>query len=217
VHHHFPGPHPYFRTHLLIVGGRNSALESALRCWRVGAQVTLSYRKSKIDTDVVKPHLLTDILTRIEREEIAFLPSTIPVGITPEYVLLASTDDGVTPCEPHIRHETDFVLPMIGYTADMSLLSSAGVTIQGEEQAPVHDSETMETNVPGIFIAGTAVGGTGWRLKHAIYTSHDHVAKIVKAISGQNIRQLGAVERCTAKARRDWNGANPGKPLPVRE
>jgi thioredoxin reductase (NADPH) len=193
VQHRFPGPHPYFRTRVLIVGGRNSAVESALRCWRAGAQVTISYRRSKFDLDVIKRHLSDDILTRIERGEIAFLPSTIPVEITPDYVVLAPTGDG-TPNGPHTKHETDFVLPMLGFAADASLLANAGVTILGEEQMPFHDPKTMETNVPGIFVAGTAVGGTQWRLKHAIYTSHNHVARILQAITGQVPRRLGTVE-----------------------
>lgn len=193
VQHRFPGPHPYFRTRVLIVGGRNSAVESALRCWRAGAQVTISYRRSMFDLDVIKRHLSDDILARIERGEINFLPSTIPVEITPEYVVLAQTRDQATPNGPHTIHKTDFVLLMLGSAADASLLASAGVTILGEEQMPFHDPRTMETNVPGIFVAGTAVGGTQWRLKHAIYTSHNHVAKIVKAITGQVPRRLGTV------------------------
>jgi thioredoxin reductase (NADPH) len=193
VQHRFPGPHPYFQTRLLIVGGRNSAVESALRCWRAGAQVTISYRQSTFVPDLIKCHLLDDILARIERGEITFLPSTIPIEITPTYAVLTQTGDGA-PNGSSIKHETDFVLLMLGFAADASLLAGVGVTILGEEQMPFHDPKTMETNVPGIFVAGTAVGGTQWRLKHAIYTSHNHVAKIVKAITGQVPRRLGTVE-----------------------
>ena len=194
VQHRFLGPHPYFRTRVLIAGGRNSAVESALRCWRAGAQVTISYRRPMFEPNLLKPHLSDDILTRIERGEITFLPSTIPVEITPDYVMLASTGDEATPNGPCTKHETDFVLLMIGLAVDTSLLARAGVTILGEEQVPVHDPKTLETNVPGIFVVGTAVGGTQWRLKHAIYTSHSHVAKVVKAITGQVPRRLGTVE-----------------------
>jgi thioredoxin reductase (NADPH) len=142
---------------------------------------------------VIKRHLLDDISTRIERDEITFLPSTIPVEITPTCVVLAPAGDGA-PNGSSIKHETDFVLLMLGFAADASLLASAGVTILGEEQMPFHDPKTMETNVLGIFVAGTEVGGTQWRLKHAIYTSHNHVTKIAKAITEQVPRRLGTVE-----------------------
>lgn len=193
VRHTFPGPHPYFRTRLLIVGGRNSALETALRCWRAGARVTISYRRPTFNLNVIKCHLADDVSQRIERGEIEFLPLTIPVEITPEYVVLAPTGDGVRPNGSCHKYKCDFVLLMTGFGANTSLLANAGVTIL-KEQAPFHDPKTMETDVPGIFVAGTSVGGNGWRLKHAIYTSHDHVARIVKAITGQVPNRLGSVE-----------------------
>jgi thioredoxin reductase (NADPH) len=164
-----------------------------LRCWRAGAQVTISYRQSTFAPDLIKRHLLDDILARIERNEITFLPSTVPVEITPTHVVLAPAENGA-PNGSSIEHKADFVLLMLGFAADASLLASAGVTILGEEQMPFHDPKTMETNVPGLFVAGTAVGGTQWRLKHAIYTSHNHVTRIVKAITGQVPRRLGTAE-----------------------
>ncbi len=193
VTHYFPGPHPYFRTRVLVVGGRNSALESALRCWRAGAQVTISYRRPDFDYERVKPHLAMDISNRLEKGEIAFLPATVPVEITPEYVVLASTEDGKIPNGRLIRHETDFVLLCTGFVADMSLFARAGVILQGEEQVPVFDPHTMETNVPGLFVAGTAAGGTQRKFTYFISTCHDHVAKIVKTITGIVPDKLGTV------------------------
>src|SRR5690606_15669096 len=66
VSHYFEEPHKYFRTKLLVVGGKNSALESALRCWRGGAEVAISYRRPAFDFEVVKPHLAMDMKDRLE-------------------------------------------------------------------------------------------------------------------------------------------------------
>ncbi|MFW5940415.1 MAG: NAD(P)-binding domain-containing protein [Chloroflexota bacterium] len=194
VNHYFPGPHPYFRRRLLVVGGKNSALEAALRCWRGGSQVTLSYRRPQFDYDIVKPHLADDISTRLEKGEIDFLPCTLPVEITPAHVILAHTDDELQPTDQTFRHETDFVLLATGFQANMELFRKAGVELRGPEQAPFYNSRTMETNVPGLYVAGTAAGGTQDKFEYFISTSHDHVARIMKALTGRLPDKLGTVD-----------------------
>ncbi len=193
VSHYFPGPHPYFRTRVLVVGGRNSAVESALRCWRAGAQVSLSYRRPDFNWERIKPHLSMDLGDRLRKNEITFYPASIPVEITPTHVLLASTEEGHTPNGATTLIKTDFVLLCTGFVADMRLFEQAGVILEGAEQAPCHDPVTMETNIPGLYVAGTAVGGTQSKFKYFISTSHDHVAKIGKAITGQVPDKLGTV------------------------
>ena len=192
VSHYFPGPHPYFRTRLLIVGGKNSAIEAALRCWRAGVEVTLSYRRPALNFERVKPHLSGDIKDRLEKGEIKFLPATVPVKITPTHVGLA----GINPGENGrpLIHETDFVLLATGFVADMSLLRQTGIELLGPEEAPRVNPETMETNIPGIFVAGTAAGGTQMhKFKLFISTTHDHVIKIVKAITGTAPTRIGDI------------------------
>lgn len=193
VSHYFSGPHPYFRTRVLIVGGMNSAIESALRCWRVGAEVTISHRRPELNFERIKPHLTMDITTRIEKGEITYLPATTPVAITPEQVVLARTDEDWNPTADTFTLEPDFVILHTGFVADMGLFQKAGIELLGREQAPVFDEETMETNVPRLFVAGTAAGGTQFRFKYFISTSHDHVGKIVYAITGKLPAKLGTV------------------------
>lgn len=193
VTHYFPGPHVYFRRRLLVVGGKNSALESALRSWRGGARVTISYRRDDFDYDVVKPHLADDIRTRLRKNEIDFLPCTVPVAVTPARVVLAQTGEDLRASSHTFTLDVDNVLLATGFVADMSLFARTGIKLDGEAQAPAFNPTTMETNVPGIFVAGTAVGGTQRRFKHFISTSHDHVAKIVKAITGTAPTKLGTV------------------------
>lgn len=197
VSHYFGDPHSYFQTRLLVVGGRNSALESALRSWRAGAEVTISYRRPAFDYERVKPHLAQDMQTRLENGDIQFLPGTAPVRITPDYVELAYTDAEGGPTAETFRHATDFVLLNTGFVADMTLFRQAGVTLQGEQEAPRYDEATMETDLPGLYVAGTAAGGTQIKFEFFISTCHEHVARIVRHLTGKDAGPLG-----TAPARR---------------
>ena len=88
VDHYFTDPHRYFRKKLLIIGGRNSAAEAALRCWRAGAEVTISYRRNNFDEQSVKHFILPDLLAQIKLDTIHFLPETTPQEIKPSHVIL---------------------------------------------------------------------------------------------------------------------------------
>jgi thioredoxin reductase (NADPH) len=182
VTHYFDDPHAYFQQRLLVVGGRNAALEAALRSWRAGADVTLSYRHADLPRASVKSFLLEDIDTRIRMGQILFLPSTIPVEISPENVTLAPTIEGQPVGGERICLPSDFVVLTTGYVADMRLFEMLGVQLTGPERAPVFNLETMETNVPGIYVAGTVAGGTQKKFSLFIETSHVDIPKIVTAL-----------------------------------
>lgn len=185
VSHYFDTPHTTFRQRLLVVGGRNAALETALRCWRAGAQVALSYRGADLDRERVKQFLWQEFDALVEHGKIAYYPGTVPVEITPEHVVLAPTADGdAANGQPQVV-PADFVLLQTGYVADMSLFREAGVTLTGEGQRPALDEATMQTDVPGLYAAGTAAGGTQQRFELFIETSHIHVQRIVRALTGQ--------------------------------
>lgn len=200
VSHYFREAHTYFRQKLLVVGGRNSAAEAALRCWRAGADVTLSYRRPGFIPKRVKswigPEL--ELLGRQGRVDIRW--STTPVEITPTEVVLAATDAEEriiknAPASKHTRIPADFVLLLTGYEADHSLPNLLGVTINPETQGPVLNRDTMETDIPGVYTIGTAIGGNTQRYTVFIENSHEHVARVVKALTGQDANVGGPPRR----------------------
>lgn len=192
VTHYYPGPHPYFRQKLLVVGGRNSAVEGALRSWRAGAEVSMSYRQADFNFERIKPHMSMDLGDRLRKGEITFYPSTVPVEITPTHVMLQEVKEGEENGRL-LQVPTDFVYLATGFVADMALFAKAGVILQGVNEIPTFNPDTMETNVPGLYVAGTAAGGTQSKFTYFISTSHHHIAKIMKHITGELPEKLGTV------------------------
>lgn len=187
VSHYFVEPHPYVGQRLLIVGGKNSAIEAAIQCQRAGAQVTLSYRNKNLPNDV-KYWLKPEIQSLIEAGKVIYHPNTLPTHISPAQVTLSPTVGGrlanVAP-KYDIKIDADFVLLLIGYEMDTTLLEMAGVELTGPCQTPRHDPETMQTNVPGLYMAGTAAGGTQDQFNLFIENCHSHVVRIIRALAGR--------------------------------
>jgi thioredoxin reductase (NADPH) len=192
VSHYFEDPHKYFRKRLMIVGGRNSAAEAALRCWRAGSKVSISYRRADFDPDVVKHWILPDLKTQIELGTIQFYPQTIPVEITPGHILLEKLDN-LEPTGERFTIPADFVLLNTGFVQDPCLFEMAGVNLIGEERAPQYNPETMETNVTGLYVAGTAAAGSQKRYKLFLENTHVHVGKIALALTGHWPERLGTI------------------------
>ena len=180
VSHYFRDPHTYFRKRLLVVGGRNSAVEAALRCQAAGAHVSVSYRGHSVDANGIKYWLLPEFNGLVKSGAITGYYDTMPTRITPTHVTLASTVGGATRDEPF-----DFVLALIGYHADAALLRQAGVMLDGESNLPKYDPATMQTNVPGLYVAGCAVGGTQEKYQIFLENCHVHVPRIVAAVQGR--------------------------------
>jgi thioredoxin reductase (NADPH) len=179
VSHYFKDPHLYFRRRLLVVGGKNSAIEAALRCHTAGASVAISYRRHQFDARQIKYWLLPEMNGLVAAGRIDGLFDSVPERITPDSVRLKRADGTV------FEEPFDFVLLLVGYEADMTLLRSAGVSLAGDCQVPVFDPRTMETDVPGLYVAGCAIGGTQDKYSVFLESCHVHVQRIIAALSGR--------------------------------
>jgi bacillithiol disulfide reductase len=148
VSHFFTEAHPYWRQRVVVVGGGNSAVEAALELHRVGARVTIVHFLDSVDRGV-KPWVLPDITNRLKDGSIAARWRSRVRKIEPGSLVITSEPAGATETLP-----ADFVLALTGYRTDPRLLRMLGVTIDGTTGVPKHDPQTMETNIPGVYIAG---------------------------------------------------------------
>jgi thioredoxin reductase (NADPH) len=152
VFHYYRDPHPYFDTDVVVVGGKNSAAEAALDLWRHGARVTLVHRGAQIHNHV-KYWVRPDIENRIKAGEItAHFNSTVQ-EINDDCIVIR------TPSGP-LRLKNNFVFALTGYHPDYDFLRSVGIELSPEQLRPVCDPETLESNVPGIYVAGVIVAGS---------------------------------------------------------
>jgi thioredoxin reductase (NADPH) len=147
VHHYYREPHPYYRQRVVIVGGGNSAAESALELFRAGAHVTLVHRAPQLKS-TIKYWVRPDIENRIKQGSIATRFHSCVEEIRPTSVMLTTGEE----------LPADAVFLLTGYHADWDLMVRAGIQLT-DRWTPVMNPETFETNVPGLFIAGGAVAG----------------------------------------------------------
>ncbi len=180
VSHYLEDPHKYFGRQVVIVGGRNSAVEAAIRLYRAGAKVTLCQREQELERERIKYWILPELEWLIEQGLIGFEAGVEVREITEDKVIFGRGTE-------RIEVVADLVLLLTGYVQDASLFEMLGVELGHEERRPRFDGKTMETNVPGVFVAGTAIGGSAARTKVFIENAHEHVERIVRAIAGREV------------------------------
>jgi thioredoxin reductase (NADPH) len=152
VFHYYQEPHPFFDTDVLVIGGKNSAAIAALDFWRHGARVTLVHRGAKLHHHI-KYWILPDIENRIKNKEIKGYMNTTVESIAADHVMLKTPDGPV-------RLKNDFVFALVGYHPDYDFLRAMGIELSAEQCRPVCDPQTLESNVPGIYVAGVIVAGS---------------------------------------------------------
>jgi len=194
VRHSLDDPHLYFGRRVLVVGGKNSALEAALRCFRSGAKVSLSYRRETLEKEHTNSRLYLELSILTSKGYVEFYPYTVPVEFRPGVAVLKKTGAGHESTAELMEILTDFVIVATGFHADLTLMEQVGVTLEGVELIPHYNPETMETNVPGVFLAGTAISGGRQTYKDFVGTSHGHTQKIVKQLTGVENVPVGTVE-----------------------
>ncbi|MGA7885663.1 MAG: YpdA family putative bacillithiol disulfide reductase [Acidobacteriaceae bacterium] len=151
VMHYYVDPHPYYGMDVVVIGGKNSAAIAALELWRHGARVTVVYRGAAMQPHI-KYWILPDIENRIKNGEIKAYFQTNVRRIDPDTVTL-ETPDG------ELILPNDFVFALTGYLPDFTFLESLGIRIEGGDRCPACDPSSLESNVPGIYLAGVIIAG----------------------------------------------------------
>ncbi len=170
VSHYYKEAYQHYNQDVVVVGGKNSAVEAALDLHRHGARVTLVHRKSEI-RDSVKYWVIPDIMNRINEGSIKISFNTTLTEILPDHVRVRDE-------KGQKELKADAVYLLIGYHPDTNLLKSSGIQFDSETLESAIDQTTSESNVKGLFLAGSLVAGRNAN-KIFIENSRKHGEKIL--------------------------------------
>jgi len=151
VSHYYREPHPFWKQDVVVIGGKNSAVEAALDLYRSGARVTLVHRRKELGASI-KYWVRPDIENRIKAGQITALLDTRVEEITKDEVL-------VTNHTQRKRIPAKHVFALTGYHPDFSFMEGMGIKFDPESMRPAFNPTTHESNVPGIYLAGVVTGG----------------------------------------------------------
>lgn len=177
VTHYYKDPHLYAFQRVVVVGANNSAIDAALETYRKGAQVTLVIRGGEIGS-YVKYWVRPDIENRIKE-------GAIKVYFHSELTEIRDGEVTIQTPDGNIILENDFVIAMTGYQPDFGMLERLGVQLADtEKHEPAYNEETMETVLPGLYLAGVVCGGRDTH-QWFIENSRVHAAQIIRHISAE--------------------------------
>jgi thioredoxin reductase (NADPH) len=152
VRHYYDEPHPFQALDVVVIGGKNSAAIAALDLWRHGARVTLVHRGPEMHRHV-KYWILPDINNRVKNGEITAYFNSVVTQISEDAVILQTPGGAVT-------LPNHFVFALTGYHPDFDFIEQLGVKLdEANDRVPICDPATLESNVPGIYLAGVIVAG----------------------------------------------------------
>jgi thioredoxin reductase (NADPH) len=178
VKHYYDEPHPYFGQKIIVVGAANSAVDVALETYRKGAEVTMVVREPAI-SESVKYWVKPDIENRIKEGSIKAYFNT-QIKRIDEISVEIETPEGIRILE------NDFVLAMTGYQPPFEFMEACGIKFRDDDfHTPVYDEQTMETNVPNLYLAGVVCGGLKTN-KWFIENSRVHANMIIESIKSKN-------------------------------
>ena len=179
VSHYYKDPHYYANQKLAIVGASNSAIDAALECYRKGADVTLIIRGSEVGKRV-KYWVRPDIMNRIEEGSIKVYYNASVKAVEERKLTITTLDGDVT-------LENDFVLALTGYKPNFKFLEKSGVHLSNDDlKIPEYNSDTMETNIINLYLAGVICGGMETH-KWFIENSRVHAKQIITAILKEEV------------------------------
>jgi len=173
VKHYYQDPHFYTLQKVVVVGSSNSAIDVALETYRKGAEVTLVIRGSEV-SNRVKYWVRPDIINRIKEGSIkAYFNSNLQA--IRQHEVDIQTPDGL------VTIPNDYVMAMTGYKPNFDFLRKLGIVLSEDKFIPQYNPETMETNLPGLYLAGVVCGGLDTHLWF-IENSRIHADMIINDI-----------------------------------
>ena len=178
VSHYYTEPHSFWRRDIVVIGGKNSAAEAALDLYRAGARVTLVHRGAGLGS-TIKYWVRPDIENRIKAGQIHAMFDTRVV----------SFEDGCVRVNGHDGEQTlpaAQVFALTGYHPDFSFLRQLGVELDPKTNKPTLDPRTLESNIPGLHLAGVVIGGNHTS-EIFIENGRFHGKQIIEALTGAPI------------------------------
>ncbi len=165
VSHYYIEAHPYYNKEVAVIGGNNSAAEAALELSHHGARVTLIHREKTLGKKI-KYWIMPDIKKIIEKKQVKAIFNTTVQEISAEYIVLRTNGK-------RSRIKNDFVFAMTGYRPDRKLMGAFGIKYSPKTLAPKHNPKTLETNIKGVYVAGSIISGIN-NNRVFIENSRDH-------------------------------------------
>jgi thioredoxin reductase (NADPH) len=175
VKHYYKDPHYYALQKVIVVGASNSAIDVALETYRKGAEVTLVVRGSEVSSRV-KYWVRPDIVNRINE-------GSIKAYFNSELSAIRETEADIKTPEGTVTIPNDFVMAMTGYKPNFNFLKKLGITLSEDKFIPQYNPETMETNLPGMYLAGVVCGGLDthlWFIENSRVHADMIIADILK-------------------------------------
>lgn len=180
VTHYFKEAHPYYQQNVVVIGGKNSAVDTTIELQRAGANVTVLYRGSNYSTSI-KPWILPAFESLVRRELIQMEFNAEVNEITEDTVTYT-----VNGTKKKIKN--DYVFAMTGYMPDIDLMSSLGIEIDLQTGRPTYNPETYETNVQNMYVAGVVISGYNGN-ETFIENGRHHGEKIANYIASHSVQK----------------------------
>ncbi|HLW99173.1 MAG TPA: YpdA family putative bacillithiol disulfide reductase [Candidatus Acidoferrales bacterium] len=176
VSHYYTEAHSFWDQEVVVIGGKNSAAEAALELFRSGARVTLVHRRAELGMNI-KYWVRPDIENRVRANQVHGLFETHVIRFEPGCVWIRGKDgDRALPARQ--------VFAMTGYHPDFDFLRRLGISLDAQTNKPSINSETLESNVPGIYLAGVVIGGNATS-EIFIENGRFHGKQIASALAGK--------------------------------
>jgi len=176
VSHYYTEPYSFYDRDVVIVGGRNSAAEAALDLFRGGARVSLVHRGAEMGS-TLKYWVRPDIENRFKAGEVKAYFNALIKKITPTAVEIVQAGSPIA-----LAAQQVFLLT--GYHSSTKFFEQLGVKWDSDTLRPQFNTETYETNVPGVYLAGSIVGGR-FNAEVFIENGRFHGETVVKAIASK--------------------------------